>query len=356
MSESARSLVQWTSEQDSFLATNRFSEVEARDDLFPGITHPEYLARRRELKKEDHPDYIDVRNRPPVSRRLPSITVPELFSEADGAELWTAVMEFQKSHQKQYANEILTDVEIKVDTDHPFGVVFMSDWHIGGIGTDHESLLRDIDLINNCDQLVAYVGGDPIDNFIPEKLAHAARDSQVVNPGFQWKMFRHAIELIQPSLLAVGRGNHDGWTQRNAGIEGISQALKGIPVLHTGEDTYIDLTVGEINYVIYRKHRPIGNSRIHRTAGAKTSYQTGKRLFDVGVTEHHHEAAINAEIRHGEYRWFITTGSYKVEDAHAREWGFMHGGVGTPVVIFYPKRKKMVTYLTIEDAIEHLER
>lgn len=347
----------FTSEQDAFLAGNRFSDVEANRALFPSITHAEYVRRRGELRRAGV-EVPDLRGRPRLERHEPVIELPDLFIEDDAEALWNAVAAFQASHRHTIADTIKTDVEITVQTERPFGVCFMSDWHIGSIGTDHEALMRDIDLINSCPSLMAYVGGDPVDNFIPEKLAHAGRETQVVSPGFQWKMYRHAIERLneEKSLLAVGRGNHDAWTSKYASIEGIEQALRGIHVLHTGEDTYIDLMVGEQRYVIYRKHRPIGSSRSHRVAGAKKAYDWGKKLFDVGVTEHHHVASYAWEPRHAQSRIFITTGSYKVEDLHAREWGFMDGGIGTPCVIFWPNRRKMLPVPTIEDAIEHLER
>jgi hypothetical protein len=348
-------LSNFTPEQDAFLACNRFSDVEARQDLFAGITHSDYLKRRRDLKANGYP-VADVRNRPRVERSIPTITIPQSFQEERGARLWHAVTQFQENQRVDIENQLLTDARIEIDTDRPFGVVFMSDLHIGGLGTDHEAIMRDVEIINSCDQLVAYVGGDPTDNFITDKLAHAARETQAVKPGYQWEMFRHMILELRPSLLAVGRGNHDAWTSRQAGIDGVTAALEGIPILHTAEDTYVDLRVGEQEYVIYRKHRPIGNSRTHRAAGAKASYNYGVRLFDVGVTEHHHEASLTCEKRHDQYRWFITTGSYKVNDPHAREWGYYNGGIGTPVVIFYPYRRKMIAYMSIEDAVEHLER
>jgi len=347
-------MIRFTEEQDEFIQNNRYSDVEANRNLFPKTPkHAEYVRRRNELKSQGK-DVPDMRGRPPLDRVAPIVEIPPLFEEGDGEELWEAVTAFQNLHLKSFADQILTDVTIKIDTDRPFGVVFMSDWHVGGIGTDHEALMRDIDLINSCPSLVAYVGGDPTDNFIPDKLAHAARDTQVVSPNFQWRMFRYAIERLSPSLLAVGRGNHDAWTKRATGVDAIESALRGFPVLHTGEDTYIDLIVGEQTYTIYRKHRPIGSSRVHRSAGAKASYNFGKRLFDVGITEHHHVASMAWEPRHGEYRWFITTGSYKVEDLHSQEWGFTDGGIGTPVVIFWPHRKKMLGVPSIEDAMEIL--
>jgi hypothetical protein len=343
----------FTPEQDKFMQNNRYSDVESNRELFPSTPkHAEYVRRRNELKKSGK-DVLDMVGHPPLPKEDPVVNLPSLFYE-DAEDLWKAVTDFQNINRDKFASQILTDITIQVETDRPFGVVFMSDWHIGGIGTDHEAILRDIDLINSCPHLVAYVGGDPTDNFIPDKLAHAARET-LISPDFQWKMFRYAIERLSPSLLAVGRGNHDGWTKRLAGIDGVEAALRGFPVLHTAEDTYIDLIVGEQTYTIYRKHRPIGSSRVNRSAGGKASYNFGKRLFDVGITEHHHVASITWEPRHDQYRYFITTGSYKVEDMHSREWGFTDGGIGTPVMIFYPFRKKMISCVCIEDAIQILD-
>lgn len=347
-------------EQAKFILEHRYVDVEANRELFPeGLLHSDYVLHRVALQTAAG---VEVAPLPPrdsrgrfIKAERPEVNIPSALDNFDGDQLWKAVQQFQKTHQSQIANHILTDVTIDINTDRPFGIVFMSDWHIGSLGTDHEALMKDIDLINSCANLMAYVGGDPTDNFVADKLVHVARDTQVVTPMTQWRMFRHAIERLKPSLLAVGRGNHDAWTYREAGIDGVESALQGIPILHTAEDTYIDLKVGETVYTIYRKHRPIGSSRTNRAAGAKRMYDLGKKTFDVGVTEHHHEASINCEQRHGEYRWFITTGSYKVSDNHAREWGFHHGGIGTPVVIFYPYRKKMVGYLSLEDAIEHLQ-
>ena len=341
--------------QDDFLLENRYSDVEANRSLFPVTpSHYDYVQRRDVLKSEGRKVLL-TRSSPPLERIPAKIQLPMLRNDS-GEELWNAVSEFQKLHKQQFASQILTDITIKMETDRPIGIVFMSDWHIGGIGTDHDAIKRDIELINSSPSLFAYVGGDPTDNFIPEKLAHAARDTQIISPDFQWKMFRYAIELLSPSLLAIGRGNHDGWTKRTAGIDGVEAALRGFPVLHTSEDTYIDLVVGDQTYTIYRKHRPIGSSRINRSAGAKASYNFGKRLFDVGITEHHHVASITWEPRHDQYRYFITTGSYKTEDLHAREWGFMDSGIGTPVMVFFPHRRKMISFVSIEDAIEYLDR
>jgi hypothetical protein len=126
--------------------------------------------------------------------------------------------------------------------------------------------------------------------------------------------------------------------------------------LHTGEDAYLELVVGSQEYLIYRKHRPVSSSRIHRSQGAKRAYEWGDRTFDVGVTEHFHEASVSCELRHGRYRWFLTTGSYKVCDPYALERGFSGGGPVMPVVTFWPDCHKIAVDLGLDDAIDRLSR
>ena len=58
---------------------------------------------------------------------------------------------------------------------------------------------------------------------------------------------------------------------------------------------------------------------------------------------------------HGQIRWALTTGSYKTDDSHAREYGHVDSRVGTPVMVFYPHRRAMVGFMSIVDAIEFLE-
>jgi len=342
----------FTPEQDAYLAAHRYAEVVAATDLFPEPpSYLDYLRRRRELREAGY-EVRDLRGRPPSQPAIHLSSRPAIPASLETDQLWEAIIALQRQERRIFPSSI----RVAIETDRPIGVVFTSDWHIGSSGTDHERLLADVETIATFPGLFAYVGGDPTDNMVTAKLSHVARDEQLVPPRDQWRLYRSLIEKLRPSLIAIGRGNHDAWTQRVAGIDGIEAALEGIPVIQTGEDTYIELVVGEQEYVIYRKHRPIASSRTHRASGAKRAYDWGERTFDVGVTEHHHEASLTCEMRHGRYRWFITTGSYKVRDAYAREGGFVHGGPRMPVVIFWPDRHKIIAELGIDDAIERLGR
>lgn len=333
--------------QDEFLAQHKYADVIANTALFPDPpTYAEYIRRRRELRELGVP-VQEMRGRPKLT--VQGGGVRDHPGEVE--DLWKALVAMQQENAP-----LPTTARIEIATEYPVGIVFTSDWHIGSVWTDHEALRRDVERIAAFPGLFAYVGGDPTDNMVISKLGHVARDEQVLSPRDQWRVFRWLIERLRPSLIAVGRGNHDAWTHREAGIDGIEAALHGVPVLHTGEDTYLELVIGTQEYVIYRKHRPVSSSRIHRSQGVKRAYEWGQRIFDVGVTEHFHEASVSCEIRHGRYRWFVTTGSYKILDPYAREHGFSGGGPVMPVAVFWPDRHKITVDLSLDDAIDRLRR
>lgn len=348
----------FTPELDRELLSMSPREFEAR---YPGLFAPGTVRKHRsELVRAGHVAAPVSRGRPPLSAALaPIVTLPTLPAPPSEEELWAAYDQMYEVYDKLESSWAVDEIDITVETDRPFGIVFMSDFHLGNAGTDTEQLRADIDLINSCPYLKAYIGGDGIDNFIIPGLAHVHRDTSLVALPMQHALFRHIVLRLLESLLAVGTGNHDAWTKKLGGIDANLAMLKDVPVLHTREACYLNLTVGSgetaQRYTIYRKHRPSKNSQNDAIAGIKHAYRFGTRVFDVGVQEHHHTPDIGSFWGHNLQRFGVRTGSYKLKDAHAREWGFMEGKVGTPVVVFHPDRRLMVPFLDLSAAIDYLE-
>lgn len=285
----------------------------------------------------------------------------EIEEETDDEALMEALVSYQRQRNKVFASKLVHEVRIEVPDGGPIAVAFPSDWHIGNVGTDHERIVRDVQLIAEHPRLFCALGGDPVDNFIIEKMISASR-SQIAQVDVQWRLFRHLVKKLvkSQSLLFVGAGNHDAWTQKVAGLDGISAALRGIAVVNTGEGGFVKLTVGAVPYMIYRKHKPTRwNSSYNPTHFLKQMLRMGATYdFDIGVSEHFH----NANIELGEYRpgtggerAFITTGSYKVRDQYSEDLGFYGGGYGVPVVVLWPDRKEIMPVMRLTQAITILD-
>lgn len=281
----------------------------------------------------------------------------EMEETASDEELLDALIRWQDVRNRACAQKLEHRVDIPVRDGKPIAVCFPSDWHIGNTGTDHKRIIEDNKLIMGHPRLYCALGGDPVDNFIIEKMISASR-TQVAQVDVQWRLFRHLVaQLVESnSLLFVGAGNHDAWTQKVAGLDGISAALRGLPVVNTGEGGFIRLRVGDVEYGVYRKHKPTRfNSKQNPTHFLKQMLRMGTPWdFDIGISEHFHDCNIEqGEYRPGtgRHRVFVTTGSYKVKDEYSESLGYYGGGYGVPCVVLWPDRREMLPVMKIEQAI-----
>lgn len=314
--------------------------------------HPERSYNAWRLKRSDL-----RKGRAPTEKRKARWVQEE--EEVTDEELWRAVVAYQEVSSKAFANKL--HHEIEVPTSEPIAICFPSDMHIGSAGTDMRRMQEDFELIESHPRLYCALGGDPVDNFIFEKMASAAR-SQIAQVHVQWRLFRYRVlRLLESnSLLWVSSGNHDAWTHKAAGIDGVLSALGNIPVCYTGEGGFVHLTVGQQTYVIYRKHKPSRFSSGYNTLHfLKQMLRMGTAIeFDVGISEHLHEADLEVfEYRPGSKidRVLIACGSYKVTDQYATDLGYYGGGYGVPTIVFYPDRRRMLPFMSIADALEALD-
>lgn len=247
-------------------------------------------------------------------------------------------------------------VEIPIQVDEPYGIVFLSDLHIGNDGVDYEKMLADAFLINSCNRLGVFLGGDPVDNYVTAKLGHAARES-ASTPHEQYQAYADYLAELSPSIIAVGSGNHDDWSFLTAGLPMNQILVKDLSVPFVGEQGYIKLTVGDIQYTIYRKHKPgrFGSSAKNPTMCVQNAYDLGLMPFDLGVFEHHHEPCFSTFWRHDKQRYALRAGSYKIRDLHAENGGYYHARAEFPVAVFNPKQREIQLFATIKQGIAHLE-
>lgn len=286
----------------------------------------------------------------PIPRSKP----PEQLSDE---ELFDSVVGFGRTLDAAFPRPL--EHTVSLATTEPIAVAFLADWHIGSQGTDLAQIRADCELIAHHPRVYAALGGDPVDNFVLDKMGSAAR-TQLIQVDVQWRLFRYCVKLIQDSLLWVSAGNHDAWTHKVAGIDGVLSALYDIPTVYTGEGGFITLKIGRQEYRVYRKHKPTRfSSGYNQTHFLKQMLRMGTIYeFDIGVSEHLHEPAIEVfEYRPGTKidRIAICCGTYKLKDAFAESLGYYGGGYGIPTVILYPDQRKMLPFYSLSDAITVLD-
>lgn len=266
---------------------------------------------------------------------------PEDVARAE--KLWELMSQMQELVDTKIATEV------NVALPNTCAIAFLSDAHIGGIGTDHKALLRDIDIIATTPDLYVYLGGDAIDNFILPKLMNASRE-QMINVAPQWKLLEDILRRLGDKVICVGDGNHTAWTQQLAGFDYLAEICSKWNLIYTGEGGLCNLTIGNQLYRIFRHHKFRFSSYMHLSHTVLKMWETGPCDFDIGCVEHHHRPHIEEFWKHGKYKIAIRTGSYKINDAYANSHGFYGASSLVPTVVLNNDKFKMTPFLDMNDA------
>ena len=292
--------------------------------------------------------------RPTVERKQPPAQAFDVEKFFDLS--LAAAAEWKK---RSAANDRLS---IRIDTSQPIGVVFTSDWHVGGTGTEHLQIKADNELIASHPQLFAYVGGDWSNNFVIPALAHAGQND-VFRPGDQqYEIVTYLLRILaqNDSILAIGDGNHDNWTRRLANIDPRNHALSQLAHLYTAQGSLLELAVGGQTYRVFRRHRHRFSSVFNPGHAVVAEYQRNPFDFDIGTIEHQHEphySGFHGKERADGTTWRIAVrpGTYKTSDAYSSEFGFYNASSDLVTVILYPDRFWMQPVRGLENAIEILD-
>jgi UDP-2,3-diacylglucosamine pyrophosphatase LpxH len=252
---------------------------------------------------------------------------------------------------------------IKIASSKPVGIVFSADWHLGSISCDYKSFLKNHEFVLNTDGLYLGVVGDTIDNFYQFNNAHAILQ-QVIPPAKQRKLLGeifHAL-LEKNKLLFVGYGNHETRDEKWFGDNLVARMVEEKIPYFSGKGI-VKLYINEQIYTILVMHKTGSNSKINTLYGAKMEYG---RYFpaDIVVTGHTHVPAIESYWHYGAAgrigfpfggdSWLVKTGTYNVDDGFSKRF-YNHGVVCDPTLVLFPQNRKIVPFMTAEDAMLYVK-
>lgn len=243
-----------------------------------------------------------------------------------------------------------TQASASIETSNPVMIVFSSDWHLGGIGTDYNAFEKDIYTIKNTPNLFVYLGGDYMDNYIQASKMQASMNQEGI--ARQRTLTLGAIDLIKDKIIALGTSCHQIWNEKLTGIDEVASWAKNIKVLYTGYGGTLNLKVGTQEYEIFRRHKYRFNSQYNVTHSVKQLLRMGLSDADVLVLEHWHVPAKEEFFWKDRKRIAIRTGSYKIYDEFASENGLFGAQSAAPTIILWPNEKKIIAFLDMYDAIE----
>lgn len=249
------------------------------------------------------------------------------------------------------------EATVHITTDEPFAIAFTADWHVGSAGVWYERLFQHLQLVLDVPNLYFGAVGDMMDNFVKAKIKSAMLHA-LFGPQMQHDVVKEIFRRVGHKCVFATAGNHDDWTDSEAGIDLAASFYEGIchaPYLRAGGGINLSFNGGEMEYRIYAKHKFSMNSRLNRSHGSKRMHEL-ESPYDVGVLAHTHSPTIEHTERwsgaYGKDAIHIVTGTYKVEDYFGASNGYGASALAvSPTVIFFPHEKRMMPFFHIEDAV-----
>lgn len=272
-----------------------------------------------------------------------------------GRKLWSR-LEMESKEFIEYHQLEPYKLFIAPDDKKPIGISFISDQHFGGEGVDYKRARLDAILVGKTDGLYAIDGGDSADNFINTKIMPAIINSKTA-PVDQISLLKVYYEWFNGKLIAKLSGNHEFWTKKYAGVD-FYDILKPdtiIPDIYSRHQAKVTVFAGDIEYRIMIRHLYRYNSSFNMTHTVKRMWEQADWDFDIGVVCHHHIPTIEPFTRHGQEKWAVRPGSYKIVDSYNDEKGFYGAKVACPTAILYPDRKEMQMFKDIRPAVRFLK-
>lgn len=266
-------------------------------------------------------------------------------------EFLQMVIESQKKLQQM--DDRQTSITVDIDDDKPIGIAFTGDWHVGGLYTDHEAMKRDFAVLRDTDGLYNITMGDYNDNYITRSHA-GGQFEQIIHPDKQKELCKYFFaEFLGESNLAVIKGNHDNWENKETGEDFVKYIARLInsPYLWYGGE--IKLKLGEQTYQIHAHHAYKYNSSINTTNSQRNLFN--HTHADVIALGHIHHNEKHEKTMGGKDTVWLRTGSYKLTDDYSQWIGGYKADNRVPMVIFWPDKKKFLGFRDLYDGVKYLE-
>lgn len=274
--------------------------------------------------------------------------VPDEEEVVERAEqTWERTRKIQKKRQNQKL----------VWESGPICLVFTADWHLGGEGVNWPRLRHDAELIADMPNTWVMVLGDIVDNFVVQRLLQV-RNKARFSIRDEWALATFALKLLGPKLIACVAGNHDLWTLAMAGIDFFEETLERInpECLYDRDDSLIQVTVGDEEYLMRVRHKWSGSSIYNPTHGIERAAKF-EFPFNIGVGAHTHTWGVARQFRAAKREAIaIQVGTYKEVDDFGRSISGVPSQRPSIALIIDDETNSLTGYSQLERAKEIMEK
>lgn len=237
-------------------------------------------------------------------------------------------MPFEQFHEKvveiaEFRQEIEGEkrhVEIKIDTDKPVAIAFLSDIHAGSCGTDYNLLRQTGEIIKDHPLAYCITAGDISDSLFFDY------GEEVLSMQEQYVYMSKLLQWIGPENILAGiMGNHEAWA-RKSGVTNYIEFVNRMQRPLLRGVSFVDLIVGEVQYRLLLAHRFRGESMYnptHQENRANRELQ-GADIIMAAHTHKPGESTIyQPEYGGGARKIVLVNGkTFKKLDAYGKDQGF----------------------------------
>lgn len=254
---------------------------------------------------------------------------------------------------KEAFNTKQTELTVTIDADKPIGVCGWSDWHLGDDGTDYPQFRRDVDIFTGTPGLY-YIGlGDYINGVI-EGRPKGSQFEEVVRPGLQDVLAFAIAEKTKNAAIALVRGCHDDFLKQSSDRDFVDAMSKKADCANMWHGGLISIDVGGALYEVRARHKYPFNSKLNPTNSQRRQIDM-EGPCDIVMHGHLHYPDFYHGDKAGREIVLMRAGSYKHVDEFGQKIAGYKGLYGAPMVILYPKSKKMMPFKKFEDGLHVLQ-
>lgn len=248
----------------------------------------------------------------------------------------------QSSWSQEHAKIVIGDGR------NPIAIMFLSDMHIGAIGTDYRKFVELTDFIINTPNLFVAIVGDVVEMAI--KLRSVAEVcAQILDPHMQVAFMESWIEEIKHKVVFCTWGNHE--SDRNEALAGtcpIKDVLARRAPYFSGIG-HADVTVGSETYKFAVSHKFQGVTQLDATAGCKKYLRQEYPEGEIAVQGDCHRSGISLYNEGGKRRIAITSGTLNIKSGFAQRYFSLKTSTAFPVVQLWHDRHMVVPFFTIAE-------
>ena len=297
-------------------------------------------------------------------RRIP----PYELKEENGANIvyldkkvkkdvdWRDWIKNMKDHQdlsdKNENCQDIATVRINPGANGKAGVCISSDWHLGSLFTDYDSLQTNLDLILNTPFIYQITVGDIVHNFRKFKSILCIH-AQVASPKEQGAILSLILKefVEKKKWICATWGNHDvSMDEQLYGNSPIADLLGENFPYFNGKGRLV-LLVGDQKYNVEMSHFYPGHSILNPNHSQGRQLRHYSPDADLIVQGHIHQPACQWYYYNGRRVCLVQVGSPTADDNYfKRYWTAAQPGV--PVVMFSANKHEVALYPSLEEYLE----